>query len=141
MSDIAEKLLKAIEAKEVLALATTSLNWKRHDTHVDSGGHCAVVMNEDSGDQRPLVAWLPTFTFPGWHVPGPWANAEFIADNDPAAVLRRCAADRRIIDRYLKVIEAIETAEYTLTLKVQATVYENTIRDLARGYGLEVDGA
>lgn len=122
MPDIADQLLEAIAAKEVKALATSGLEWRTHDTYVNAGGHCAVVMNERD---KPLVAWLPTFRDVGWDVPGPWANATFIADNDPADTLRRCAADREIVKECVKWLSPVpHLADFVLA-------------QLARGYGIQ----
>jgi hypothetical protein len=131
VSDIAERLQAAIGAKEVLALATSSLNWKTHDTHCGGpGGHCAVVMSA-GGEPRPLVAWLPTFKHPGWDVPAPWANATFIADNDPASVLRDCAADREIVE-WCEIVLASAGPPSAVH------IVSKVMKLLARGYGLEV---
>jgi len=152
VTDIVERLSAAIAEKEVLALATSSLNWKTHDTHCGGpGGHCAVVMSA-GGEPRPLVAWLPTFKHPGWDVPAPWANATFIADNDPASVLRDCAADREIVKLYVdtkrlsddlmaRVLRGDVLTDNENRLARDAdrelTAYGAVLNLVARGYGLE----
>lgn len=100
MHDLAAFIRARLDEDEQAARAVERPHWDTHDTHVDTGGHCAVVLGRNPDDQwdSKLVAWLPTFTFPGWDVPGPWASARHIARHDPARVLREVKAKRRIVD-------------------------------------------
>jgi hypothetical protein len=70
-------------------------------------------------------------------------EAVHIAHNDPASVLRRCAADREIVDLYLATRTALEAAQGTVlagACKVRLGAYENVLRALAEGYGLTAEG-
>lgn len=59
------------------------------------------------------------------HLP---SYAAHIAHHHPAAVLRRCAADRRIVERF----RLAETEYHPDAFMVM----EETLRDLAAGYGI-----
>lgn len=62
------------------------------------------------------------------------AQAEHIARNDPAAVLRRCAADRRIVEAYRLTAEAPELhADAWIVMK-------DVLADLAEGYRITGEG-
>lgn len=104
MDDLADRVLAAIEAKEAKARAATPGPWTagKHD-----GPGEGIVYG---ADWRIAEATLYPRSrahsrFPKLRVPvhliDANANAAHIVDSDPVEVLRRCAADRRIVDMYL----------------------------------------
>ncbi|MFE4915901.1 DUF6221 family protein [Streptomyces sp. NPDC056652] len=96
--DILAWLNAAIAAREKTTHAATQPAWRTHDTHLDLGGHTATVLS-GTGNQVELLAWLPTMSHNPWdETRNAWNNAEHIALNDPESVLRRCAADRKLLE-------------------------------------------
>lgn len=88
---------RAISEREGAARLATQGVWRTHDTHLDLGGHTATVLVGERNDTE-LLAWLPTMSHASWdEARNAWNNAEHIALNDPASVLRRCAADRKLL--------------------------------------------
>lgn len=99
--DILAWLDRAITAREETAQRATQKPWRIHDTHLDHGGHTATVLAGKRNDTE-LLAWLPTMSHQYWdETRNAWNNAEHIAANDPESVLRRCAADRKLIEAVL----------------------------------------
>lgn len=95
--DILAWLETAISEREETARRATRTAWRTHDTHLDLGGHTATVLTGERNDTQ-LLAWVPTMSHEPWdEARNAWNNAEHIALNDPAAVLRRCAADRKLL--------------------------------------------
>jgi len=95
--DLLAWLETAITEREDAARLATQGVWRTHDTHLDLGGHTATVLVGERNDTE-LLAWLPTMSHAPWdEARNAWNNAEHIAANDPASVLRRCAADRKLI--------------------------------------------
>lgn len=109
--DLAARLLAAIEETERVARAATDGPWTAYATR----GVFAGVLDRD------------------WVAGTDPAEAEHIARHDPAAVLRRCEADRRIV----------EYCEMTLTDKLseapESCMADSVLEYLADGYGLEVE--
>ncbi|WP_371099859.1 DUF6221 family protein [Streptomyces sp. PU_AKi4] len=96
--DILAWLETAITEREDAARRATQKPWRTHDTHLDLGGHTATVLAGKRNDTE-LLAWLPTMTHQYWdEARNAWNNAEHIAANDPASVLRRCVADRKLLE-------------------------------------------
>ena len=77
--DILAWLDAAITRREEAATAASGSHW-----HVDSWGNVQT-------DQRETVAEV-------WPLASLGSNAAFIAANDPDSVLRRCAADRKLLE-------------------------------------------
>jgi hypothetical protein len=63
-------------------------------------------------------------------------RAEHIAHNDPAAVLRRCAADRKIVHRYQK-LASLPNKSYAQSSALDA--YRSVLYSLAEGYGITTE--
>jgi len=96
--DLLAWLETAITEREDAARLATQGVWRTHDTHLDLGGHTATVLVGERNDTE-LLAWLPTMSHAPWdEARNAWNNAEHIAANDPASVLRRCAADRKLLE-------------------------------------------
>jgi Family of unknown function (DUF6221) len=139
VSDLAEKIRTAIQAKEVLARAAAST------TYNDDGERVAIpesldwsVQDDDNwgttwvGDgarENVALASDVDMISETWDQIPP-GRVEFIADNDPASVLRRCAADREIVEWY-SVVSNSAVSDGT---KVALT---KVIKLLARGYGVQ----
>jgi hypothetical protein len=112
VSDLADRLLEAIAWKELRARRASGGPWTLYDRGV------GWEINE-----LPDVHDGTTFTR---------TDAEFIADNDPVSVVRRCAADRETV---IRCKEALLTDNPMLVHFAKQTLIER-----ARGYGLEVEG-
>jgi hypothetical protein len=82
VDDLTTRLLAAIEETEYLAQQADHGPWEVRDEEYDT-----YVIPVDH--PRPIVASLELLPN-GWH----------IARHDPEAVLRRCAADRKIVERH-----------------------------------------
>lgn len=96
--DILAWLETAIAEREDTARLATQGTWRTHDTYLDLGGHTATVLVGEWNDTR-LLAWLPTMSHTPWdEARNVWNNASHIAANDPESVLRRCAADRKLLE-------------------------------------------
>lgn len=127
--DILAWLNNAITAREEVARRATQKPWRTHDTHLDQGGHTATVLAGERNDTE-LLAWVPTMSHQYWdETRNAWNNAEHIAANDPASVLRRCAADRKLIESLKAVIagDYIDDGEPVLA--------EHVLQLVAEGYG------
>jgi hypothetical protein len=61
------------------------------------------------------------------------ADAEHIALHDPQTELRRCAAHRKIVERYVR-LAGRESKTFAMCAKLDAL--EEVLLDLADGYGL-----
>lgn len=95
--DLLAWLNAAITRREETAQRATGTPWRTHDTHLDLGGHTATVLTGEGNDTE-LLAWVPTMSHESWdETRNAWNNAEHIALNDPQSVLRRCAADRKLL--------------------------------------------
>lgn len=66
----------------------------------------------------------------------PCFNETFIALHDPSSVLRRCASDREILQRYRETLAVYQAGTAPLAMAGQLGAYENVINILARGYGV-----
>jgi hypothetical protein len=124
-----EKLLAAITEREQMAKRTEPGPWAAWSS--DMPGEFVVARrNEQTGKPDPdRVA-----TTGGLHCAE--QNARFIADNDPAAVLRRCAAERTMVDvcraaeRRFECGDGDALGEATLAMMVLVHLHE--------AYGLPV---
>jgi Family of unknown function (DUF6221) len=132
MNDLVERLLDAIGETEKIACVaagTRTGSWEVEEfepTHVDAVPASTWV---DDGDEGIAA------------VNGSY-RASHIAHNDPTAVQRRCAADRKIIDLYRVGLDALSVAEGTIlagACKVRLGAYEKAVKALAEGYGIEED--
>ncbi len=113
MSDLVSRLLEAIAETERLARAAVDperpgTHWQwvtdENDTPVARGdlaeaqAHQAVSLRTVEEFETNTVGLLPAFLLWGQDVvPG---AGDHIAHNDPAAVLRRCTADKRVLERH-----------------------------------------
>lgn len=95
MSDLISRLLTAIEEAEEDArdASTWGDDWSVAD-------HVAPPWGEDTPDDVILAAGKPVATMNTEY--GGCLAASHVARNDPAAVLRRCAADKRVLERHNK---------------------------------------
>lgn len=152
--DLATRLLAAIEETEAYALALTrggrtgewtALTTPRGDFRVlDELGYSVIEHTDVNSD--------------------PWFTTVHVALNDPAATLRRCAADRKIVEIHKPVRVPPTWATYGVTRHLESTgglfcktccddddgtSYAqrvglewpcDTIRALAEGYGLAERG-
>lgn len=62
---------------------TTPGPWRRHDTHLNAGGHTATVLAGDRLNDTKLVAWLPSHSDEPWADHPCWANSHWIALTHP----------------------------------------------------------
>lgn len=83
MTDLVTAIRAAIEETERIAQAAGGTAWVRTTTYPDQAG----VEDAATGEVVVYDEGFPTV-----------AQAEHIVRHDPAAVLRRCAADRKILD-------------------------------------------
>lgn len=70
---------------------------------------------------------------------GDWATACHIARQDPKATLRRCAADRKIVEMYSTALDLVAVTEDTIlrgSARVRLGAYERVLRALAEAYDL-----
>lgn len=92
--DLRDKITAAIDRAEAAAVRATAhgdIGWYRRDgILVDNAGMIVV-----------RTAWQG-------FADNPWPDAQHIALNDPAAVLRRCAADRRLLSIAMVMAEQAE---------------------------------
>jgi hypothetical protein len=144
MPDLVERLLATIDAKARRAEAALRSTWT-----VAEWEKTMVVSNGPHMDG--WVTYGGNDGFDGGVVNA--ATAAFIADNDPQTVLRRCAADRRMIERYLQasktqsetsalLFQGRPASEHAALLHAQieagvaARTWVRAVRDLADGYGI-----
>lgn len=66
-------------------------------------------------------------------------DAEHIAHHDPAAVLRRVAADREIVALYETARGLLPGEPRSISLTMVVGVYEQVLLCMARGYGIETE--
>lgn len=112
--DLLAWLESAISERETKARLATQARWRTHDTHLDHGGHTATVLAGERNDTE-LLAWLPTMSHSYWdEARNAWNNAEHIAANDPASVLRRCAVDRKALSFYSETVAIRDRSAATL---------------------------
>lgn len=123
MSDIAEQILAAIDKIERAAAAVPS-HLASPWTGSERDGYCG-------DDYRVVSSTGQDVVGPGYEGGGVWGvePRDHIALNDPAVVLRRCAADREIIQWYQVVTNAGVHAGVVNALN-------KVIKCLARGYGV-----
>lgn len=133
-----EKLLAAIAEAERLAHEAAQVRswWNRKpigSAWEDAGGNVLdsndAALWDDAGSDSHRM---------------PDAASAFIAHNDPAAVLQRCAADRRLIERYQfhenRYRNRVEASHTNRACRID--VYFAVcvmIQHVAAGYGLSVD--
>jgi hypothetical protein len=137
--DILAWLETAISEREETARRATRTAWRTHDTHLDLGGHTATVLTGERNDTQ-LLAWVPTMSHEPWdEARNAWNNAEHIALNDPASVLRRCAADRKLLNLHAGKMHSCPATDETDYLD-EWTEFDHSqacpvILLLAEGYG------
>jgi len=135
--DLLAWLETAITEREDAARLATQGVWRTHDTHLDLGGHTATVLVGERNDTE-LLAWLPTMSHAPWdEARNAWNNAEHIAANDPASVLRRCAADRKLLELHAQdsLPNGIDLDECRTCGGVNEPWPCPTLLTLAEGYG------
>lgn len=133
MSDLISDLLAAIEAREELARRTEPGRWAVWPS--DMPGEFVVARrNERTGTQDPdRVA-----TTHGLYCAE--QNARFIADNDPSSVLRRCEADRKIVEIYRDLCSKETGQAWDLSTRTGAHMMMIRVLDaLASAYSVSVD--
>lgn len=167
MDDLANRLLDAIgETERIARLACgreqpytgTGEHWRweyagLHDDRADSpvpldttGAMIAEggAVGLRSVEQYPTssVGPLPNMAFEASEVGV--GVAAHILRHDPASVLRRCAADRKIVEHWQATKTALDAAEGTILAgagRVRLGAYDNVLLALAEGYGItEEDG-
>lgn len=127
MSDLVSRLLAAIEETEQEAKHTEPGPWGVWPGDVPGE---FVVHTDYNGKPAPdRVA-----TTHGLHCAE--QNARWIAMNDPAAVLRRYAADKRQVQRLAEMVELGE--EYYDNPTVWDLV-QDSLKDFADSYGISVE--
>jgi hypothetical protein len=124
VDDLATRLLAAIDAKDATARAAaagTVPDWMGDGTDVISG---------DGHDYLSVA----------YSLGGP-ATAIHIAENDPACVIRRCAADRKIVELHGGGGHECSVFDHTGNPDFCHYVLEgdncSTMLLLAEGYGIE----
>lgn len=117
MTALITRLLGAIEAKEQKARRVKA-DW--HQV-----GETGVIVASDGGRNAEECG------------NGNWAGiAEFMVDNDPSSVLRRCEADRKLVELYREV-EIYDDADcQDDPLADRAGGLGEAVRLLAQGYGI-----
>jgi hypothetical protein len=99
MTDLARWIGAQLDEDERIARAATSGPWRAHDTHLGQYGYAATVLSGE-GNDTDLRAWLPSMSNEPWdETRNVWADAAFIAEHDPARVLRDIDRDRRTLVR------------------------------------------
>lgn len=158
MSVLAEKLKKAIEAKMlkaheastytydeagVMEMDPESMEWQ---VRVRDGN---AWVADQTGDSVALASEVDRCT-ESWD-PIPRGRLEFMADNDPTAVLRVCAGHYELLDHYwnrvakyrhLKSLQHLTDEQVSELRTVEALIADYAaviLPALARGYGLEVE--
>jgi hypothetical protein len=77
---IANKLREAAARLRGESADTTPGPWRRHDTHLNTGGHTATVLTERQElNGVELVAWLPSWSHEPWADRPCWSNSRWIA--------------------------------------------------------------
>jgi hypothetical protein len=149
--DLVTRLLAAIEETERVAQAATPGPWRYNpNKHWHKPGTCwfeEAVFTGPAGKDAVCIAGTGETDHPE-----AMARAAHIAHNDPAAVLRRCNADRYIVESHpaTAVFDpgSSEVPGFVCETCVQYDRYGfpmddssypcTTLRKLAEGYGLEV---
>ncbi|MGY0065139.1 DUF6221 family protein (plasmid) [Streptomyces sp. LZ34] len=125
----------AITRVEKAALHATKGPWRTHDTHLDLGGHTATIL-VGRGNDTELLAWLPTMSHESWdETRNAWNNADHIALNDPEAVLRRCAADRKLIYEVRRTAANAKSRPWDPIYAPYADAMMQALKVVAEGYG------
>ena len=128
MTTLAARVLEAIEAAVRVANSASGGPW----TIRNLGRHDQAAVVADTGERTPVG--LPVGPLGAdLHTAKAVADARHIAHNDPAAVLRRCAADRRIVETYLAICEAPEIHADAFAAMT------SVLKDLAEGYGVPLE--
>lgn len=103
--DLAQWLGAQLDADERIARAATAGPWRAHDTHLGQYGYAATILSGD-GNDTDLRAWLPSMSNEPWdEARNVWADAAFIAEHDPARVLREIDAKREVVKQYERAFE------------------------------------
>lgn len=116
MSDLVSRVLAAIEETETKADAAVGDDlgyvWTAHETRVDDADGATVTEGCSPGE------------------------AAHIAHHDPAAVLRRCQADKRVLKRHTPFLLTRERLECAHCAEASPCA---DLRDLADQYGISVE--
>lgn len=138
MSDLVSRLLAAIEEAERIAQDTADVagpDW--HSEPCDSDQCEGHIRSERKGD---LIACQPYEGGGMAAIPiGP-----HIARNDPDAVLRRCAADRELVEKYREIVaESDRVIERGYAepdeMVSERLAFEWVIKNRAASYGISVE--
>jgi hypothetical protein len=127
MSDLVEWLETAIGATERVAEAATSGPWV-----ATSHGFIDVAPKTTGG----FVAIASDVYADGSTGPVLQADAEHIALNDPAAVLRRCAADRKLIAEVRRAEWISKNTGDPAAVAVEIGL-RSALKIVAEGYGYQ----
>lgn len=127
MSDLVSRLLAAIEQTEEDArdASTRSAEWSVAD-------HVAPPWGQEPPDDAILAAGKPIARMNTEY--GGCLAASHVARNDPAAVLRRTAADRRTLERHSR-----DKGPMAFCAHEMVPWPCEDFRDLAARYGLSVE--
>lgn len=148
MKDLVERLVAAIEAKEAKAQSAIPGPWRYnpakewHSSEELAKPRWLRLPGDEFVGAGPLEATIGVAaTGPANHLQS-MADAAFIADNDPADVLRRCAADREIVEIAKYHIENLQQhrvngAPILATDEATAVLMTKMLQVLARGYGIQ----
>lgn len=106
MDDLVRWLGEQLDEDERMARAATSGPWRAHDTHLGQYGYAATVLSGE-GNDTDLRAWLPSMSQEPWdEARNVWADAEHVAEWDPARVLREISVDRELLAEYERLLRA-----------------------------------
>lgn len=145
MTDLHDWITQQIDKAKAVARDAGGAPW--HWEH-DYGGMC----NDQTCPYGELVADYPegpitVMDVHGYDIHEPWSGAAHIALHDPAAVLRRCAADRKILAEHAAQPDGSgfpDSQQCQTCSQPGGDGYQYlvpypcpTVRDLAEGYGLE----
>lgn len=105
MSDLHDRILAAVEAREKIANAATGPRWTSNgsweirtppsgsrDRNPDGPDWYQIVRAPESDPREDIHEFKLRL----------WANTTHIAANDPFTVLRHCARDRKVLERHAR---------------------------------------
>lgn len=129
MTDLRDKITAAIDRAEQVARATADVHDIPEWTAMAGVQGWDVLI--DDPKHRYIIA-----------IGASEEEALHIVLNDPAAVLRRCAADRRVLERHRTpaAVPIEDPGPYTCVACAGLAVWPcDDIRDLADRYGIELE--
>ena len=143
MEDLALRVLAAIGETEQFAEAATGGPW----VHRNLGRHDQSAILVDTGERSGVGMPIGGALIGQTCGPRGAADARHIARQDPEATLRRCAVDRRMVERYRMEVAAQDrfTGDGLTPDEAQGArkaghlmvwAWAAVVRDLAEGYGI-----